>query len=511
MAKIDEGIENQIKIINLMLNNQDAVQDFLDSPINIDHFDADYRIIIHAVKHAHEHGVLLTRETFREFIKPLLKTNNVQAEAEVLFNKIKYQDVDRNDFPMLAMKIRDDFLTRKSASLVREFSQDKEKVGITSALDSFSRNIFDLSSSGSTKKPIIYANINEFGQEYWDRFSAIRAGEIEKEDFVSFGFEELDKTTQVGMNPGGLTLFCGDVGGYKSTMMMNIGMNAWLKSGKNVLFVPLEMPREQMQNKIVARHTKIPFEYVANPKAASDEQAEKIHDALITDLPARDGKFFILDSFEQRVRVSILRREIERNIEIFKPNVVVVDYIANLEPDNSRNGRNDLEIGDMLKDLRHMGKKGVVHDEGFHVVSGAQIGRDALKRVRKGGGDQQTQFYSEDIRGSHEYSADADNMFVLFKDPQNPDRLQLFAVKCRYGGTTFPDGKAKATLTVVPNIGLIMSGWEAMTGADSGSILTKADEINKDDSVKIKDDKGFLYEDEEAEEEVDVNPDDIIW
>jgi hypothetical protein len=149
-----------------------------------------------------------------------------------------------------------------------------------------------------------------------------------------------------------------------------------------------------------------------------------------------------------------IQRQIERNIELIKPKLVVIDYVANLEAHRNRYGRNDLEIGDMLKTMRQMGK-----DLNFAVLSAAQLGREALKRVRKSTGDRdKTSINSEDIRGSHEYSADADNIFAQLKHVQQPGALlDIFCVKSRNGPTTFENGKIRATLEILPEFGLITS------------------------------------------------------
>ena len=44
-----------------------------------------------------------------------------------------------------------------------------------------------------------------------------------------------------GLEQGTLTLFCADVGCFKSSMMLNIGMNVW-HQGHDVLFVPTYTP-----------------------------------------------------------------------------------------------------------------------------------------------------------------------------------------------------------------------------------------------------------------------------
>ncbi len=152
----------------------------------------------------------------------------------------------------------------------------------------------------------------------------------------------------------------------------------------------------------------------------------------------------------ERIPVSYLRREVEKHIERFKPDVVIVDYIANLVPERGSNpNRNDLQIGDMLKDLRQMGRPGGmgIHKEGFAVISGAQINREGLKRYRKSGSVKGS-FFSEDIHGSHQYSADADNIFGQMKDMNNSDRLHMFVIKTRYGRGIFPNGSTKTSLEV---------------------------------------------------------------
>ena len=138
--------------------------------------------------------------------------------------------------------------------------------------------------------------------------------------------------------------------------------------------------------------------------------------------------------------------------------MVVVDYIANLiAEDRYKTERNDLQIGEMLKDLRHMGRKNSITKEGFAVVSAAQIGREGLKRIRKLGIAKAT-FYSEDLRGSHEYSADADNIFGQMEDVSQPnEQLKLVVIKSRYGPKTFTDGSLQATLSISPEISLIRS------------------------------------------------------
>ena len=111
-------------------------------------------------------------------------------------------------------------------------------------------------------------------------------------------------------------------------------------------------------------------------------------------------------------------------------------------------------------------------------------------------------FYSEDIRGSHDYSADADTIYAQFPDPQQPDeRLQVFVVKARYGKKTFPDGQKKAVFELKPEISMIRSAADYYAGADKGEVLKKA----------ATDDSDFNFsDDDKVSSTVDSNVDGIF-
>jgi replicative DNA helicase len=476
----------QEQYISHLIKHPELVDDFMDGILDIDHFDNRYRLLIHAVMESVNHGVRLTRRSFMEFVSKFVKSNSDIADQEILFNKISFIISDVNDYPMLKGKVLDRYIRSKTNSFINKFLEDREKNGDIFAVKQLSGSLNDLSLGADEKKKIVYQNIHDLGDEVLANLLGVRSGSIEDDEFISFGFAELDKTTTIGLAPGTLTLFCGDVGGFKSTMMTNVGLNVWTRGHKNVLVVPLEMPRQQVYNKMWSRESQIPFDYISRPRSLSDEQVKHLTDVKDS-WKEYEGNICFMDSYEDRTRVSVIRREIEKHIDIFKPDVVVIDYIANLDPDGGYRDRPDLEIGKMLKDLRHMGRAGVMHETGFAIVSGAQIGREGLKRVRKSSNDKMT-FYSEDLRGSHEFSADADNIFVLFRDPQQPDeRLQCYAMKCRYGKTTFPDGGNKTIFEVRPDISLIRSASDYYNGEDAVDILKKVDDddlsLNQTDDV----------------------------
>tara|TARA_Y100000034_G_C6846407_1_gene383457 strand:+ start:53 stop:1333 length:1281 start_codon:yes stop_codon:yes gene_type:complete len=402
-------------------------------------------------------------------VQNLTTDNQAIVAQEMLFNKIFMLPTKADDYPMLSAKILDSYLFRKAVEHMRRFNSDREKKGNKAAILDLSDALDSLSDISISGDQIDFENIMEYAPAFLKNVEDIRSGKIEQDEAITCGISEIDRAMVVGFAPGTLTLFCGDVASGKSTMMLNVGLNIWKVRNKNVLFVPLEMPKELMFQKLLSRETEISFSRLQNPKIINDEEQKKMK-AETESWDNVPGKFFIMKPGD-RTKVSVIRREVEKHINMFDPDIVVVDYIANLLPDHPRRDRADIEIGDMLKDLRAMGDK-----LDFAVISGAQLGREALRRLRRQSGDQIVA-YSEDLRGSHDYSADADFIFALIPDPQQPSSLlHLVTIKTRYGNKLFDNGRTKAALEWRPEISLIKSREDILQQVNQNEVLQRAQE-----------------------------------
>jgi len=470
-------IKNEISFISLLLKHRGAVDNWINDGPDIKYFDETHWPILNAIIISNNQNVLLTRRQLSSILKdgPYPKLDIMAQEA--LFNRINLNiaNVNENDFYHLKAQIIEHHITKNIINYIDNYTNNlRDKGGLFAAKDLVSALTRMELNEDSGRRKTIYEDIREYYPKYIE-FLKDKAARGD-EDIVSCGIREIDSAMVVGFAPGTLTLFCGDVASYKSSMMMNVALNIWKtqKNGK-VLIVPLEMPREKWFQKMVSRETRIPFEKIEHPQQLQKEDWDKIEKEG-ENIKAHD-QFYIMESAE-RIPVSFLRREIEAHIDIFKPDVVVVDYIANLIPEaGSNNARNDLQIGEMLKDLRQMGKPGMgIHENGFAVISGAQIGREGLKRFRKTGAIKGS-FYSEDLRGSQEYAADADNIFGQMKDPNNNGRLHCYVIKTRYGTGIFPNGSTKTSLEVQGAIGLIEGdNKDWINAASQENILEKVDD-----------------------------------
>jgi replicative DNA helicase len=442
-------LKQEKQFIYLLLKNKELVNDYIESTLCPDFFHIDHQNILRAIEDAYEKNVSLTRRSFSEFIKRL-KSPKEKLQEETTFNSCLVSVAKIDDFPLLANAISEDFILRKTGDQIHDFKKNIETRGVSSAFKDFVENIQNISvDNAALGRQSYYDDIGLLSREHFIYKEKVRSGEIKTPPRILTGIREIDDTMGTGLAPGTMTLICADVGGFKSMMMMNIGLNVW-ESGYDVLFIPIEMAKEQVYERIWSRQSNVEQEKIQKVEY-SDEDAAKVG-IVIDKFENSDNKFFIMQS-PGDTTVSIIARQVKKYHDIFKPQLVVVDYIDNLESDKAKD-RHDLEISDMLQKLRTMGR-----DLGFAVLSGAQIGRDALKRIRKAGASKDGQSVnSEDIRGAHSFAMDSD--YILAQIPntaQTESLLDIYVVKARNGKKTFANGHLKASLEVIPEVQLIRS------------------------------------------------------
>lgn len=495
---LKEKIKNEEEFIALLLKHKDLVSEWLESGIEVDFFEEQHRLLLQAIHYAYSEDVLLTRKTFVSWLNQNAPSRSEIPTFETVFVNINFLQPKKDDFPLLKKQIINQHVMINSVNAVERFrnamKNGEEPVFIAKKLASEMQNVV---TDNVDVRPTIYESIQVYAPNYLKELKEKKEKGLDL-DVIKCGIKEIDETMVIGHAPGELTLYGADVGNYKTTMMLNVSTNIWDLSKKNVLFVPLEMQRNRFYQKLLSRVAKVPFDRIEHPSILTEDEWKAIEKATEFINLKSDSHFYIMEKAD-RTNVSAIRREIEKHIEIFKPHVVVIDYVGILMPDKGQlTDRNDLQIGHMLKDLRQMGKAGVMHKEGFHIISGVQIGREALKRVRRLGVDK-IGFNSEDLRGSHEYSADATTIYAQMKDPAQPNsRLNFFVVKSRFGKTVFPNGETRATLSVNPGISLIESvddGWLPRKRPD---ILAKVDDAKLDEDFDLGDIEG-IEEDKPAD------------
>jgi len=511
----EQRTETEQNFISLLLTHKDLVGEWLASTLKPFHFEKTHKLLLFAIEEANKKNRILTKEAYFDFVKQRLsKEGEVNAQV-FLYDQISILSPTRDNFDVLLNKILEAYVSENTITFIEKYKKEIPKAGALNAIKKLSKSLSDLTSDVVVEKNITkYEDISDYAPEFLEIIQEKRKGTPGYKP-IFCGINEIDHTLVGGFAPGRLILFCADVGCFKTSIMLNIATNIW-QNENDVLFVPLEMPREKMFQKFLSLTTKIPYQKIEYSESLSDAEMTTISSKINELQKPRPNHFYFMETYE-RIPVSIIRREIEKHLEVFSPKLVVVDYIANLISDtNRKSDRPDLEIGDMLKSLRVMGRPGAITEHGFSIISGAQIGRDKLKLIHRSGN--KGGFHSEDLRGSHEYSADADAIFAQMPNEAQPDsRLEFFIVKSRFGPKTFARNETKAMLEIVPEIGLIRSINDSWLKDNSSSILKKVNDPTIDVNV---DDQDLSFTEEQPVEEPrlevvsdiqdDISVDDII-
>lgn len=443
-----EHIQSEEHFINLLLADKENIRSWDHSGLQISQFDEQHQNILSGIRFAANNDVLLTRETYKNFLADYKKMSPAETAAQVaLYNRCLMKVAKKDDLPMLVGKVKTSYIRRKTSQFLREYNNDREKLGDLGANRSMIEKMQTLEADASEGKTI-FVEAHKYKEQFMIDLDHRRRNPNAR---LTCGIAEIDETMDKGFKEGHLTLFCAPIGGFKTTMMVNVAANLFARSGANVMYIPLEMPHDEILTKLVSRETGIDMHKI--------EHAEKLTEEEIRDIAAGMDKwqnmasrFSILDMAE-RTRVSVIKREIEKRISYFKPRVVFVDYADNLIPDYDR-GRSDLNMNDMLEDLRKMGKA-----LGFSVVSAAQLAKDFLKQFKEEKEGKQSSADSTSIRGGLVYTANSDTVYAQLRDPMMPnERLVFMCIKSRHGKPTFGvQNNIKTHLMVRPEIALIES------------------------------------------------------
>lgn len=347
------------------------------------------------------------------------------------------------------------------------------------------------------------------------------------------GINAIDDKTN-GFTRGHLTTFVGFIGGYKTTMMINVAHRLWLK-GCNVLFVSLEMPARELMAKLWCISTgKVSMQRILRGMATAPEDWDELAriEAMLSDpkLPdaeksALKAKYDILhnntsqsvdkdkndfalirQAYEEfkdkknqlvilncgllgKLTPAKLQGWLKERQSLFRPDVVIVDYLACMQPDVPSD-RHDIDMGEICKSLRNMG-----YEMGFSTITAAQYKKQVYDRLRHSNNSpDKMQFQLDDIAESAYVGNDSDTVFMLYAG-DGGNQLWVFTPKARHGEV---DRKGGKVLQVDPFTCTISSDMEDTSAraatVDNKTIMSSLGKISsgKDKDLTSPDSPGDL-------------------
>jgi len=213
------------------------------------------------------------------------------------------------------------------------------------------------------------------GTDYWsdpkERLELLKSNNGQ----IKTGWTDLDKKLYGGVNFGELHIFAGNSGSGKSLFLQNLSLNFAL-AGLNVVYITLELSEELVAMRLDCMLTGM----------GSPEVMRKIDDinAMIARQAKGAGRIIIKDinqgSTVNDIKAYLKEVEIQESL---RPDVVLVDYLDLLFPNDRRIDPTNLFVKDkyIAEELRGMAREGLGREHRLLVVTASQLNRTSVEET----------------------------------------------------------------------------------------------------------------------------------
>lgn len=317
-----------------------------------------------------------------------------------------------NSIAQFAKIVRGDSIRRKLCAFSGVVRQASESVSddIDSEITKLSDELLSLTSHKVTP----WMSFGEVMKEACETlFNNIGA------NFIPSGFADLDALI-AGFNPGTLSVIAARPGVGKTALALNIMQNAVLKYGKTVAFFSLEMRKIELVFRIWSCMASVNGDAIRRQRLTDDEWNRLLEAAE----KYKDSKIYIDDT--AAIDISVFRERAKRMKRQYDIDMVIVDYLQLMHSDSKKFQSPVQEIEDISKRLKEISK-----DLDVPIIALSQLNRESEGRTDK-------RPAMSELRGSGSIEQDADNVFLLFRDKENPraaNEIEVNVAKQRNGMT----------------------------------------------------------------------------
>lgn len=291
----------------------------------------------------------------------------------------------------------------------------------TQILEAAEQRIYAIRQGRAAKGP---AHISAVMNEVWD---TIKERQAQGDQFpgISTGLIDLDRRIS-GLNNSDLIILAARPGVGKSSLAMNIGVEAAKHSGKAVAVFSLEMSRSQLGMRLVSTEALMDNKKLSTGRISGEEEWGRVALAVAS---LSQAKMYIDD--DASLSVAEINAACRR---INGLGLVIIDYLQLMTsaggPPRASDNRQQI-VSDMSRALKLMAKELDVP-----VICLSQLSRDNEKRSTG-----QRRPVLSDLRDSGAIEQDADIVMFLYResyyedDTENPNLAECIVAKNRHGET----------------------------------------------------------------------------
>ncbi len=393
--KMPQNNEAEMSVLGVTFLSKTALEKVCEE-INEDMFYSDaHKKIYNAIKSLYDENIPIDVTTLTEQLdkkKHLNAVGGIEYITEIIDSVATAANVD-----YYINIVREKATLRNLIDKATEIATDAydNEDDINSVLDNAERNILNVIKARQTGEFITIGEALRRAQENLERLAKNKS-EITG---VPTGFYDLDKATS-GLHEGEMIIIAARPGMGKTAFALNIATNAAFHTDKAVAIFNLEMPAEQLVNRMISAIGQIDSKKLQTGQLQHNDW--KRYNEAMSQLA--DTNIYIED--DAGITCSEIKAKCRRLAASEKGlGLVIIDYLQLITSGAKRTESRQQEVSDISRSLKTMAMELKVP-----VVALAQLSRNAEKR-------ENNQPMLADLRESGSIEQDADLvMFINRKD-----------------------------------------------------------------------------------------------
>ena len=406
-------------VLGSMLSDKDAVISAIEILREDDFYREDNKIIYAAMQNLYSRSEPVDIITLKDELNSMGKFEAVGGLEYIVELPEKVPttaNVDRYIKIVEEKAILRNLLKTANEIITLGYDPTKE---VEEIMDGAEKKIFDIMQRKNQKG---YTPIKDV---LVDTFSKLEELYNQKKHItgVPTGFSDLDYKT-AGLHNSDLILVAARPSMGKTTLAVNIAVNAALRAKTPVAIFSLEMSKEQLVNRVLCSEAMVDNNKVRTGKMEEDDWL-KLAGVLG---PLSEAEIYIDDTpgiSVMEIRAKCRKLKLEKNIGL-----VVIDYLQLVQASNSRKGGSrEQEISEISRSLKILAK-----EINVPVIAASQLSRGPEQRV-----DHRPML--SDLRESGAIEQDADIVMFIYRDDyynedsEKKNIAEIILAKHRSGST----------------------------------------------------------------------------
>lgn len=425
--------EAEMMVLGCMLTDINCLNSAVDLLVGADFYFIEHQLIFDVIKEAYCED----RPVDVHIAAERLKQKGLLAKAggvSLLTTLAQYVGTSAYIEEYIRI-VKDKSILRRMAITAKEIEKDAlgDPPDVQVVLDGAQAKLFQISQAAGSSQGKLVADILS-GVKAASSVPFLKELELRQERFKEHGpqlgvvtgipthFDKLDQLVN-GLNRSNLMILAARPAMGKTAFALNIAANICFREKKPVGVFSLEMSAEQLVQRLVAMHAKVPSEKIKTGNLKGEE-----YQKIVMAVSEMQESVMLIDD-QPGIKISDLRARARRMKEAHGIEFLVIDYLQLLSGSGSNRSQENrqVEISEISRMLKNLAR-----ELDIPVLCLAQLSRKVEERA--GHRPQMS-----DLRESGSIEQDADEIIFLMRrdyyDPHDkPGTADLIVAKNRHGG-----------------------------------------------------------------------------